>query len=66
MLEAAKYSAVETTRDGRRLEVRALTPGDQAGRKYRPSIVPVREQSLYRRFFGAKRSFSDKGDCVFS
>ncbi|MGB7781765.1 MAG: GNAT family N-acetyltransferase, partial [Pseudolabrys sp.] len=58
MLEAAKYSAVETTRDGRRLEVRALTPGDQAGLS--TAVDRSSAQSLYTRFFGAKRSFSDR------
>ena len=58
MLEAAKYSAVETTRDGRRLEIRALTPRDQAGLS--TAVDRSSAQSLYTRFFGAKRSFSDR------
>jgi GNAT superfamily N-acetyltransferase len=58
MLNAATYSAVETTRDGRRLEIRALTPRDQAG--LTTAVDRSSAQSLYTRFFGAKRSFSDR------
>src|SRR6476661_1055122 len=58
MLEAAKYTAVETTRDGRRLEIRALAPRDQAGLS--AAVDRSSAQSLYTRFFGAKRSFSDR------
>jgi len=58
MLEAAGYSAVEATRDGRRLEIRALKPQDQEG--LTAAVDRSSPQSLYRRFFGAKRSFSDK------
>jgi len=57
MREAAKYSAIETLRDGRTIEIRALKPDDQAD-----LLAAVRQsspQSLYRRFFGLKRHFSD-------
>ena len=45
---ASNYSAIEATRDGRKIEIRALSPEDQAG-----LIAAVRRssaQSLYRRF----------------
>jgi len=58
MPETANYSAVEATRDGRRLEIRALKPQDQEG--LAAAVDRSSPQSLYRRFFGAKRSFSDK------
>ena len=57
MREAAKYLALETIRDGRTIEIRALKPDDQAD-----LLAAVRQsspQSLYRRFFGLKRHFSD-------
>ena len=63
MLEAARYSAIETTRDGRRLEIRALKPQDQTD--LRAAVDRTSAQSLYRRFFGAKRSFSDKEVAFF-
>src|SRR5262249_33920264 len=63
MLEAHKYSATETKRDGRRLESRALRPQDQTD--LRAAVDRTSAQSLYRRFFGAKRSFSDKEVAFF-
>jgi len=56
-LEAANYSALETLRDGRRLEIRALRPNDRAG--LAAAVARSSDQSLYRRFFSLKRSFSE-------
>jgi len=56
-LEAANYSAFETLRDGRRLEIRALRPDDRAG--LAAAVARSSDQSLYRRFFSLKRSFSE-------
>jgi len=56
-LEAANYSASETLRDGRRLEIRALRPNDRAG--LAAAVARSSDQSLYRRFFSLKRSFSE-------
>lgn len=57
-MEARRYSAVETLRDGRRVEIRALRPDD------RDEIVAAAEnassQSLYRRFFAVRRHFTEK------
>src|SRR6516162_2829569 len=61
--ETARYSAIEATRDGRRLEIRALKPQDQTD--LRAAVDRTSAQSLYRRFFGAKRSFSDKEVAFF-
>jgi RimJ/RimL family protein N-acetyltransferase len=56
MHDAAHYSTVEQLRDGSRITIRALRPEDRdelvaaAGR--------LSPRTLYRRFFGPKRSFS--------
>ena len=50
MLDAAKYSAVDLLRDGRRVEIRALKPDDQADLV--AAVGRTSAQSLYRRFFG--------------
>jgi ribosomal protein S18 acetylase RimI-like enzyme len=63
MLEAAKYSAVELLRDGRRVEIRALRPDDQAD--LAGAVDRTSAQSLYRRFFGVKRNFSEKEIAFF-
>jgi GNAT superfamily N-acetyltransferase len=57
MSEAAKYSAIEALRDGRRVEIRALLRDDRAD--LLTAIGRIGTQSLARRFFGLKRSFSD-------
>ena len=56
MLEAADYSAFETLRDGRRVEIRALRPDDRAD--LIAAVGRSSAQSLYRRFFAVKRSFT--------
>jgi GNAT superfamily N-acetyltransferase len=58
MFEAANYSATDRSRDGRKLEIRALRPEDKAG--ILRAIERTSAKSLYRRFFGTKRYFSDK------
>jgi ribosomal protein S18 acetylase RimI-like enzyme len=63
MLDAARYLAVEAMRDGRKLEIRALRPQDLTD--LRAAVDRTSAQSLYRRFFGAKRSFSDKEVAFF-
>ncbi len=57
MAGAAGYSAVATLRDGRRAEIRALRPDDRDG--LIAAVGRASGQSLYRRFFGAKRDFSE-------
>jgi GNAT superfamily N-acetyltransferase len=57
MLEAANYSAFETLRDGRRVEIRALRPDDRAD--LIAAVARSSAQSLYRRFFAVKRDFSE-------
>jgi RimJ/RimL family protein N-acetyltransferase len=62
MVQAANYSAVEVLRD-RKVEIRALRPEDQAD--FVAAVERTSDQSLYRRFFGAKRSFTDQEVAFF-
>jgi GNAT superfamily N-acetyltransferase len=57
MLEAANYSAFETLRDGRRVEIRALRPDDRT--ELIAAVGRSSAQSLYRRFFAVKRDFAE-------
>jgi len=57
MLEAANYSACETLRDGRRVEIRALRPDDRAG--LIAAVARSSPETLYRRFFAVKRHFTE-------
>jgi RimJ/RimL family protein N-acetyltransferase len=56
--DAAKYYAIETLRNGRRMEIRALRPDDRD--RLSEAVNHASPQSLYRRFFGAKRYFTEK------
>lgn len=56
MREPANYSAVEALRDGRRVEIRAIRPNDQAD--FLAAVSQASAQSLYRRFFVPRRSFA--------
>jgi len=58
MSEAATYSATETLPNGRRIEIRALRPDDRG--RLTEAVDHASPQSLYRRFFGAKRSFTEQ------
>src|SRR6516225_7239758 len=58
MSETAEYSAVELTRDGRRVEIRALRPEHRA--ELLAAIGRTSTQSLFRRFFAAKRGFTNQ------
>jgi GNAT superfamily N-acetyltransferase len=57
-LQAKDYSATETLQDGRTVAVRALRPEDRAG--LLAAVGRTSDQSLYRRFFGFKRGFTDQ------
>jgi RimJ/RimL family protein N-acetyltransferase len=54
---AAEYSAIETLRDGRRIEIRALRPDDRADME--DAIARSSAETLRRRFFAPKRGFSE-------
>jgi RimJ/RimL family protein N-acetyltransferase len=60
---AAEYSSTETLRDGRKVEIRALKPTDEAA--LLSAIGRTSSQSMYRRFFGVKREFSPKETAFF-
>lgn len=57
-VKPATYSRLETLRDGRRVEVRAVRPDDQAG--FAAAVARASGRSLYRRFFILKRGVSDE------
>jgi GNAT superfamily N-acetyltransferase len=63
-MRAAEYSAMQALRDGRRVEIRALRPDDRDG--LIAAVGRVSTQSLYRRFFGVKRSFTEKEIAFFT
>ena len=63
MLETANYSAFEQLRNGRRFEIRALRPADRAD--LIAAVDRASDQSLYRRFFGVKRGFTDQEIAFF-
>jgi RimJ/RimL family protein N-acetyltransferase len=58
MLNAANYTADEHLRDGRRVEIRSLKPDDKTDML--AAVSRISAQSMRRRFFGAKRDFSEK------
>ncbi|MBM6595268.1 GNAT family N-acetyltransferase [Microvirga pudoricolor] len=58
MMRTAEYSAIATLRDGRTAEIRALRPEDRAG--LLAAVGRTSDRSLYRRFFGFKRAFTDR------
>jgi len=57
-VDASSYSATETLRDGRQIEIRAFKPGDEA--ELVAAVGRTSKESLYRRFFTVKRSFSER------
>ncbi len=56
--QAANYSAIESIRDGRRVEIRALRPEDRDA--LLAAVGRASTQSLYRRFFGVRRHFTEQ------
>jgi ribosomal protein S18 acetylase RimI-like enzyme len=64
MSEAANYSALERLRDGRRAEIRAFRPDDQADML--AAVGQLSNKSLSRRFFVPKRELSQKEIAFFS
>jgi RimJ/RimL family protein N-acetyltransferase len=56
--DAARYSAVETLRDGRHVEIRAFRPEDRAD--FLSAVDRIGPFSRYLRFFTLKRSFTEK------
>ena len=58
MIDGANYSAIESLRDGRTVEIRALRSQDREG--MHAAIARSSSGSLYRRFFAVRREFSEK------
>jgi GNAT superfamily N-acetyltransferase len=58
MIDAANYSATETLRDGRAVEIRAQRSQDREGML--AAIARSSSGSLYRRFFAVRRAFSEE------
>lgn len=63
MLDIAKYSAFETLGNGARIEIRALRPDDRD--ELLAAVNRTSRQSLYRRFFAARKSFTEREVAFF-
>jgi ribosomal protein S18 acetylase RimI-like enzyme len=63
MQEPAKYSVIETLRDGREVEIRALRPEDR--NQLEAAIARMSNETLYHRFFVTKHHFSEKDVAYF-
>lgn len=57
------YNVAESLRNGRSIEVRALRPDDET--QMLAALSRTSPQSLYRRFFGVKKSFSESEKAFF-
>jgi GNAT superfamily N-acetyltransferase len=57
-MDLANYSANETLRDGRTVEIRSQRSQDREGMQV--AIARSSSGALYRRFFGVRRQFSEK------
>jgi RimJ/RimL family protein N-acetyltransferase len=58
MHDPASFSVVEQLRNGRQIEIRALKPGDRQA--LLAAADRTSDRSLYRRFFGVKREFTEE------
>lgn len=58
MVKAAEYSSAEILRNGNRIEIRALRPADRAS--LLAAIGRTSAESLYRRFFAVRQSFTER------
>ena len=63
MSELATYSALERLKDGREVQIRALRAEDK--QDFLSAVAKTSAKTLYRRFFGAKREFSEKEIAFF-
>jgi RimJ/RimL family protein N-acetyltransferase len=64
MSDVARFSAIETLRDGRRVEIRALRHQDRIGLE--EAVSRASAESLRRRFFSVRRHFSEQEMEFFS
>ena len=63
MCQAASFSVAEPLRDGRQIEIRAMRPSDRD--ELLAAADRISDQSLYRRFFGVRRAFSEQEVSAF-
>jgi GNAT superfamily N-acetyltransferase len=63
MAPAATYSAIETLRDGRRVDIRAQRSDDRA--ELLAAIGRTSPESLYRRFFAVKHDLTEQEVAYF-
>ena len=63
MCRAASFSVTEPLRDGRQIEIRAIRPSDRD--ELLAASDRTSDQSLYRRFFGVRRAFSEQEVSAF-
>jgi RimJ/RimL family protein N-acetyltransferase len=58
MHDPASFSVVEQLRNGQQIEIRALKPGDRQA--LLAAADRTSDRSLYRRFFGVRREFTEE------
>jgi RimJ/RimL family protein N-acetyltransferase len=58
MYDPASFSFLEQLRNGRQIEIRALKPGDRQA--LLAAADRTSDRSLYRRFFGVRREFTEE------
>ena len=63
MLLPDKYSAIEALHDGARVEIRSLKPEDRTD--FLAAVARTSSESLRRRFFAVRRSFTDQEAAFF-
>jgi RimJ/RimL family protein N-acetyltransferase len=63
LVEPSDYSAVETLRNGERIEIRAVRPRDRDD--LIAAVNRTSSESLYRRFFAVRRHFSETEESFY-
>jgi RimJ/RimL family protein N-acetyltransferase len=63
MSDTASFSVIEPLRNGRQIEIRAMRPSDRD--ELLAAADRTSDESLYRRFFGVRRSFSEQEISAF-
>jgi len=57
-MDLRRYTAIENLRDGRTVKIRALLPPDRDGLV--AAVHRMSDESIHRRFFSAKKQFSER------
>jgi RimJ/RimL family protein N-acetyltransferase len=63
MSQARNYAVTGALRDGRRVEIRAIRPNDEAG--LTAAVAGLSALALHRRFFSVRRNFSEREKAFF-